>query len=155
MIRRPPRSTLFPYTTLFRSIAEAPVHRRAHMDDLGVKQLARDGRVVGERRFVGLFTSRAHAEEGDGVRLLRRTLRQILAAERVVPGSHDHKAIVAVFNALPKPELFASTPADLRGEIATILAAAQTDDVVVTLGPRADGQRLPVLCVLPRTGCAG
>src|SRR2546422_2428659 len=25
MIRRPPRSTLFPYTTLFRSIAELPV----------------------------------------------------------------------------------------------------------------------------------
>src|SRR5260370_21905514 len=26
MIRRPPRSTLFPYTTLFRSIAESPVN---------------------------------------------------------------------------------------------------------------------------------
>src|SRR5258708_23420192 len=25
MIRRPPRSTLFPYTTLFRSLASAPV----------------------------------------------------------------------------------------------------------------------------------
>src|SRR5436189_3989104 len=29
MIRRPPRSTLFPYTTLFRSRGEAPRHRRA------------------------------------------------------------------------------------------------------------------------------
>src|SRR5947208_13513571 len=28
MIRRPPRSTLFPYTTLFRSEAVARVHRR-------------------------------------------------------------------------------------------------------------------------------
>src|SRR3712207_7631558 len=26
MIRRPPRSTLFPYTTLFRSLQVAPVH---------------------------------------------------------------------------------------------------------------------------------
>src|SRR3712207_7669304 len=26
MIRRPPRSTLFPYTTLFRSVRLAPVH---------------------------------------------------------------------------------------------------------------------------------
>src|SRR3712207_6941308 len=26
MIRRPPRSTLFPYTTLFRSLAERPRH---------------------------------------------------------------------------------------------------------------------------------
>src|SRR3712207_8826757 len=32
MIRRPPRSTLFPYTTLFRSLSEAGVQviRRAH-----------------------------------------------------------------------------------------------------------------------------
>src|SRR3712207_7029900 len=29
MIRRPPRSTLFPYTTLFRSTRD-PVHRHAH-----------------------------------------------------------------------------------------------------------------------------
>src|SRR2546425_8528540 len=27
MIRRPPRSTLFPYTTLFRSQSERPAHR--------------------------------------------------------------------------------------------------------------------------------
>src|SRR3712207_7839551 len=27
MIRRPPRSTLFPYTTLFRSHLQQPVHR--------------------------------------------------------------------------------------------------------------------------------
>src|SRR5262245_65354985 len=29
MIRRPPTSTLFPYTTLFRSRAQRPRHRRA------------------------------------------------------------------------------------------------------------------------------
>src|SRR5260221_6491066 len=30
MIRRPPRSTLFPYTTLFRSSSRYSTHRRAH-----------------------------------------------------------------------------------------------------------------------------
>src|SRR5258707_4074504 len=29
MIRRPPRSTLFPYTTLFRSVSHPPRHARA------------------------------------------------------------------------------------------------------------------------------
>src|SRR5687768_11074691 len=38
MIRRPPRSTLFPYTTLFRSLAVPfmnrfwPAHRQSHSD---------------------------------------------------------------------------------------------------------------------------
>src|SRR5256885_12446466 len=31
MIRRPPRSTLFPYTTLFRSLVELVVERRGHV----------------------------------------------------------------------------------------------------------------------------
>src|SRR5258708_32035872 len=32
MIRRPPRSTLFPYTTLFRSIIQRAVHRQVDID---------------------------------------------------------------------------------------------------------------------------
>src|SRR4051794_41352976 len=32
MIRRPPRSTLFPYTTLFRSLARQRRADRAHLD---------------------------------------------------------------------------------------------------------------------------
>src|SRR3989449_6870324 len=40
MIRRPPRSTLFPYTTLFRSELRRPEHPRLH----GLW-----GQVVGER----------------------------------------------------------------------------------------------------------
>src|SRR3712207_7600377 len=34
MIRRPPRSTLFPYTTLFRSIQNLPSADQATKDDL-------------------------------------------------------------------------------------------------------------------------
>src|SRR3712207_7311911 len=33
MIRRPPRSTLFPYTTLFRSVEVEPLHGRAAVDE--------------------------------------------------------------------------------------------------------------------------
>src|ERR1039458_7898672 len=38
MIRRPPRSTLFPYTTLFRSIADAQqaLHRYGKLDRIDV-----------------------------------------------------------------------------------------------------------------------
>src|SRR3989449_9212298 len=43
MIRRPPRSTLFPYTTLFRSLLEA----RLHCPNLphGGGELGRDGQL--------------------------------------------------------------------------------------------------------------
>src|SRR5690625_6757141 len=41
MIRRPPRSTLFPYTTLFRSVQE--VDRVGHGDGGGIACAAMDG----------------------------------------------------------------------------------------------------------------
>src|SRR3712207_7466056 len=36
MIRRPPRSTLFPYTTLFRSVQVPPVQRRDYVAPTGL-----------------------------------------------------------------------------------------------------------------------
>ena len=120
------------------------------MDDVGVKQLDAEGRVIGERRFLGLFSSKAYAEEAAEIPLLRRTLRHILAAEHVVQGSHDHKQIVTVFNSLPKSDLFAGTPAEIQAEIETVLAAGRTDMLVVSIQARPEAQRVAVLVVLPR-----
>src|SRR2546425_8683607 len=43
MIRRPPRSTLFPYTTLFRSGTEIRQNRRFAAIEAGMSALADDG----------------------------------------------------------------------------------------------------------------
>src|SRR3712207_6902727 len=55
MIRRPPRSTLFPYTTLFRSQPSARAHaghrqpREAGADDRDVRALPARGQQLGDR----------------------------------------------------------------------------------------------------------
>src|SRR3712207_7556447 len=41
MIRRPPRSTLFPYTTLFRSLGQRQVRREVAAEDLCRRLLVR------------------------------------------------------------------------------------------------------------------
>src|SRR5256885_9835367 len=51
MIRRPPRSTLFPYTTLFRSVARAAAERSARRERLAVSGghlLSAAGQFLGE-----------------------------------------------------------------------------------------------------------
>src|SRR5689334_24711050 len=57
MIRRPPRSTLFPYTTLFRSRAcRGHLHRRASRESRGSRQRAHACTIGAMKRFVGVFT---------------------------------------------------------------------------------------------------
>src|SRR5260221_8671898 len=65
MIRRPPRSTLFPYTTLFRSRIGAfpdPIRAHGHQTganvDLGLRIGVRAGGVVDEDRGILLCAER-------------------------------------------------------------------------------------------------
>src|SRR5256885_7379836 len=58
MIRRPPRSTLFPYTTLFRSVGEAP--RRVVVRRAGVVRMQEVGHLPADR---GGARSEEHTSE--------------------------------------------------------------------------------------------
>src|SRR3712207_8100248 len=64
MIRRPPRSTLFPYTTLFRSLAmglaESSSVERVEVEFLG-RIAERDTRPLGLATLVGALSG--HVEE--------------------------------------------------------------------------------------------
>src|SRR5260221_7133844 len=50
MIRRPPRSTLFPYTTLFRSPLEEDAHERVEEGRLATEHLRHAVRALSEDR---------------------------------------------------------------------------------------------------------
>src|SRR5690606_15371512 len=82
--------------------AVSPVHRNARMDYIGVKKLSGEGEIVGERRFLGLFTSKAYAENAETIPILRTKLEEVLEASGAMPGSHDFKEIITIFNSMPK-----------------------------------------------------
>src|SRR3712207_6959030 len=80
MIRRPPRSTLFPYTTLFRSLRQAAVHgavevvghlrdlprsdQRTHGDEAAVpRREVRSQPQVAEQDVGGVLRSEEHTSE--------------------------------------------------------------------------------------------
>src|SRR5256885_12283273 len=68
MIRRPPRSTLFPYTTLFRSLEVAPrsQHLR-HQVQLRGHRLAHGAELLHQRGLHRIGTRPGH-KRGRGVR---------------------------------------------------------------------------------------
>ncbi|MBN9536948.1 MAG: hypothetical protein BGN99_14900 [Alphaproteobacteria bacterium 65-37] len=85
---------------------QALVHRSGAMDCVIVKTFDRDGRITGERRLVGLFTSAAYHAMVRDVPLLRGRVDGLLRRSGFDPNGHDGKALMAILEAYPRDELF-------------------------------------------------
>ncbi|MBS0472625.1 MAG: NAD-glutamate dehydrogenase [Proteobacteria bacterium] len=82
------------------------VHRRVHMDYVGVKIFDAEGNLTGEHRFVGLFTSGAYSRRPGDIPLLRRKIANVIAHAGLPAASHDGKALVHILDNYPRDELF-------------------------------------------------
>ncbi len=82
------------------------IHRPAHMDAIGVRMFGPDGSAVGERLFVGLFTSLAYSRGARSIPLLRRKVSRVLSRAGFPPQSHDAKALQHILDTFPRDELF-------------------------------------------------
>ena len=105
------------------------VHRRARMDYVGVRTVGRHGETTREARLLGLFTSKAYMERASRTPVLRRKLDDLSSMEDLIEGSHDHKAIVSLFESFPKDDLFALPVADLRRLLTGLLDIGETTRV--------------------------
>ena len=91
--------------------SRATVHRPAYLDYIGVKCFDESGEVVGERRFLGLFSSAAYTESVNRIPVLRRKAAEVVAYSGFNPMSHSGKALMDVLETYPRDELF-QTPVD-------------------------------------------
>ena len=87
---------------LTKSNARATVHRPGHLDYIGVKRFDADGRVIGERRFLGLYTSVAYNAKAADIPLLRRKVKAVLDRAGYLPRSHAAKALAAILEQFPR-----------------------------------------------------
>ena len=96
-----------------KSNAISRVHRASHLDHIGVKTFDRSGRVVGERRFLGLFTSNVYSRSPRDIPLLRDKVQRVIDRFGLAPNSHDAKAVLHVLESYPRDELFHTSVAEL------------------------------------------
>ncbi|HEX9490658.1 MAG TPA: NAD-glutamate dehydrogenase domain-containing protein, partial [Stellaceae bacterium] len=89
-----------------KSNRRARVHRPVHMDAICIKSFDAEGRAVGERLVVGLFTSLAYSRSPRAIPLLRRKVERTLERAGFDPASHDGKALLHILDTYPRDELF-------------------------------------------------
>ncbi|HVD67495.1 MAG TPA: hypothetical protein VNF25_02225, partial [Actinomycetota bacterium] len=130
--------------------AYSTVHRRARMDYVGVRKVSPDGRITGEARLIGLFTSKAYMEPATKTPLLHHKLEQILAAEDLIPGSHDYKTVVELFGTFPKDELFQGSAEELRTLVVGLLQFEEQAGIRVMVRKDLFGRQVSIVVALPR-----
>ncbi|MBB5935289.1 NAD-glutamate dehydrogenase [Streptomyces zagrosensis] len=103
---------------LTKANSRATVHRPSYLDYVGVKKFDAAGNVVGERRFLGLFSSAAYTESVRRVPVIRRKVAEVLSGAGFTPHSHDGRDLLQILETYPRDELF-QTPVDQLRSIAT------------------------------------
>src|SRR5205085_3288672 len=78
---------------LTKANSRATVHRPSYLDYVGVKKFSSDGEVVGERRFLGLYTTAAYKASPRDIPLLRGKVEFVLERAGVPADGHDAKAL--------------------------------------------------------------
>ena len=82
------------------------VHRPAYTDYISVKLYDDAGRAVGERRFIGLFTSLAYHCNPDQIPFLRQKSRRIMASSGLSERGHAYKELRNIIEIFPRDDLF-------------------------------------------------
>jgi glutamate dehydrogenase len=102
-----------PMLLVTKATTRATVHRPGYVDYVGIKRYDSAGRVVGEHRFVGLFTSAAYSTRVTEVPLVRGKVRAVTEQAGLAPASHLGKALTHILETYPRDELFQITVDEL------------------------------------------
>ncbi|MFT4197051.1 MAG: NAD-glutamate dehydrogenase, partial [Pseudoxanthomonas sp.] len=98
---------------LTKTNARASVHRKGYMDYIGVLSFDADGRITGEQRFLGMFTSSAYTRRPWDIPLVRLRHDYVMRQSGLSPNSHSGKALRHILETLPREELFQSSQEEL------------------------------------------
>ncbi len=109
------------------------VHRPGHLDYVGIKHFDAKGRLIGERRFLGLWTSAAYNSNPREIPLLRHKVAQVIEHFALAPDSHDGKALQHILESFPRDELFQASIAELTRIAAGIFGLHERPRVRVLL----------------------
>lgn len=82
------------------------IHRPGYLDHIGIKRFDEQGNVIGERRFMGLYTSAAYNHQAASIPLLREKLAYVMDRAGHQKGSHASKAILNIIETFPRDLLF-------------------------------------------------
>ncbi|MFZ3144541.1 NAD-glutamate dehydrogenase [Psychrobacter glacincola] len=110
---------------LSKSSRVSPVHRPVYMDFLGIHKFDDNSKLIGEHRFIGLFTAQAYQFSVQQIPLLREKSNKIMVMAKLPRDGHAYHKMMHIINTLPRDDLFQASVEDLYP---TVLGISQLQD---------------------------
>jgi glutamate dehydrogenase len=126
------------------------VHRPAYLDYLAIRIFDSEQRVIGERRFLGLFSSAAYSESVARVPVLRQKAAAVIQRSGYSESSHGGKAIMDVLETYPRDELFQTPLPELAATVEKVAHLKERRQVRMFVRCDPYGRYLSCLIYLPR-----
>jgi len=96
-----------------KASAQSTVHRPVPLDYVGVKEFDSSGEVIGEHRFLGLYTSAAYNLSPSAIPLVRRKVARVMVRSGLAASSYAAKALLNIIDNFPRDELFQASEEEL------------------------------------------
>lgn len=126
------------------------VHRRVPMDAVAIKSYDRNGKVKGEKLFLGLFTSVTYSRSVGDVPYLREKVEEVMAMSDFLPGSHNAKALRHILEKYPRDELFQIGNKELFEICLNILHLQERQRIALFVRRDQFGRYISCLVYIPR-----
>jgi glutamate dehydrogenase len=126
------------------------VHRPAYVDYIGVKRFNAKGQVVGEYRFLGLYTSEAYNISPRDIPVLRQKISWVMASSGLPPRGHDYKALQNILETYPRDELFQISREELLETALGVLHMQERPLIKIFVRRDPYGRFFSVLVYVPR-----
>ncbi|ROT99232.1 NAD-glutamate dehydrogenase [Marinobacter sp. R17] len=133
-----------------KSAQRSRVHRPAYPDYIAVKKFNAKGEVIGERRFLGLYTSHVYQERPDQIPLLRRKITEVIKRSGFLRDDYAGKELDQILTVYPRDELFQIEADELYRVALDILYIQERRMIKVFMREDVYGQFVTCLAFFPR-----
>jgi glutamate dehydrogenase len=126
------------------------VHRRAYTDYIGVKRFDKDGNIIGEHRFIGLYTSEAYSSSSRHIPFLRLKVEIVLKKSGLPINGHAAKTLRNILETLPRDDLFQMDTDELYALAMNILYLQERRAIRLLVYKDPYGRYFSCLVYVPR-----
>lgn len=133
-----------------KATTKSIVQRAAYMDYIGVKKFDKNGQVIGEYRFLGLYTSKGYKLPINQVPLIRKKVQKVFKNSRYKLDSYSGRALMNTLESLPRDELFHANDEELLALALGVLQLRERQRIRLFARCDGYGQFVSILVYVPR-----